>query len=96
MRDEDAKRLQREADIAAAKRGPDYVHLEKSISANKADARKWAARQAEIDIHTRKVVAERRARTAEEAAVEASRKAGKVAEVQRRINYARTKNRRQI
>ena len=37
MLSEDRKRLQREADIAKATRGPDYSRLETSIAKNKAE-----------------------------------------------------------
>jgi len=42
MLPEDERRLQREADIAKATRGPDYSRLEKEIAGNKAEHGKKA------------------------------------------------------
>lgn len=49
MLPEDQKRLEREADIARAVRGPDYHQLLESISRNKADFQKRKQAQAETD-----------------------------------------------
>ena len=47
MRPEDERRLQREAEIAAAVRGPDYTALEQSIGIAKAELAERTAAQNE-------------------------------------------------
>jgi hypothetical protein len=53
MLKEDEERLEREASIIAAKRGPDYTWLENSIARNKAKARELANLQAEYNAKSR-------------------------------------------
>lgn len=49
MRPVDQKRLEREAEIAKATRGPDYSRLENEIAGNKAEAAKRTEAQIEVD-----------------------------------------------
>jgi len=55
MLPEDEKRLQREADIAKAKRGPDYSMRDKAIAKNKAAQRKRDQAQAKEDARDRAI-----------------------------------------
>lgn len=61
MRPEDQKRLQREADIAKATRGPDYSQLETSIAKNKAEHGKRTHHSRETEALRQRAIAKQKA-----------------------------------
>lgn len=60
MKPADQKRLQREADIAKATRGPDYSQLEASIAKNKAEHGKRAHFSREAEAHRQRAIAKQK------------------------------------
>ena len=61
MLPEDERRLQREADIAKAKRPPDYFRLETEIANGKAEAAQKNQAGRELDARQAKIAAEKQA-----------------------------------